>query len=516
MSQITGNRRIRMFRRGLAIAIIVAIVATVVLAYSLTRQKLPEVRTAVIGTSDISSTISMTAVIEPGATQTVQLNTQQRVEAVFVEVGDFVRAGDILVTFDMAGLEETYDTARDARIQANDAVKKLEQMARSQTSSGAGQLSSMQNKLSGMGSSLSSALSSLRALSSTQPIDLSVDQDAISQVMVALQAIDPNATDAGAQQQALTKQLLAAIQLQQNPAWVKQSNNLSKSLGNLGTSMQGLFNSLGSAMSLLGGSSAASQLSSLSTQAQAVTQQAMQAEALAKAALDDAIPDIRAEFDGVVAELNAEPGELIGPASTMGLTLAATSSPILVIYDNIHPQAKLRANRYDASRLAVGQPVVYHLDDLVFTGQVSRKSAIASSGSSLSAASSALGADSSLLSGMSSASGLTSEPMLEVTLSIDGSNPTDLILGFNIDAEIQVASARSVVALPAEAVRKELGQYYVYICNDQNVLERRDFTAGIQSDSMVEVVSGLESGLRVVLNPGNDLQDGGKVRVQQD
>lgn len=514
MSQIQGNKRIRIFRRGMTLLIIMILVAAAGLAYWLTREKPPTVRTATIGLADITSTMSLTAVIEPGAIQTVTLSQQQQVAAVLVSEGDQVRQGDVLVTFDLDQLQETYDTAKAARKEAQAAVKKLTKMASGQASSGTRQIAALQRQLSGMGGGLESAVSALRGLGKTQPVQLNIDQAALGQAITDLQALDPNDPEAAARQADLTKQLLAAIAVEQNPAWLKQSARLDKSLSSLGNSMEGLFNSLGSAVTLLSGSSAASQLGTLSTQAQTVTQQAIQAEALAKAALDEAIPEIRAEFDGVVAELNAEAGETVGPAATMGVTLSSTATPILILFDNVHPQATLQANRYDASRLAVGQPVTYRLDNKTFSGQVTRKSAIASGTTgSLTSDSSSLPA-SNLLSGMSSGS-LSSEPTLDVTLSLSGSGLTELVIGFNIDAEIQTAQAPSVLALPAEAVRKELGQYYVFVCNDQGVLSRRDFTAGIQSDAMVEVVSGLEPGLRVVLNPGNDLLDGSPVVEQR-
>jgi HlyD family secretion protein len=183
---------------------------------------------------------------------------------------------------------------------------------------------------------------------------------------------------------------------------------------------------------------------------------------------------------------------------------------VIVIYDNTRPKAYFQANRFDAAKLAVGMPVIYRQDGRTWTGQITYKGRIASnvdfSGS----------ASDSLLGGISSVSGLGSEPMIDLEMSIDGEDLTSLTLGFSLDAEIQTATADDVLLLPAESMKKELGEYYVFVVGTDSRLKRRVFKPGIQSDLFAEVREGLQPGEKVVLNPTNDLSDGMAVRVIND
>ena len=305
----------------------------------------------------------------------------------------------------------------------------------------------------------------------------------------------------------------------------------------MSNALSGLLGSLTSTSTLsglLGGSSAASQVTSLVSSAATAAAQARQAEALAQSAVDNAKETLYAEIDGVVAQVNAKPGEYVGaagsslnsslsgslgnslssllggsssgssssPSAASLSSLAAGSDPVIVIYDNTHPKAFFQANRYDSAKLAVGMPVTYTQDNRTWQGKITYKGRIASN-VSLTGNSSG-----SLLGSMSSSSVLSSEPMIDLEMSIEGDNLSDLTLGFNLDAEIQTASAANVLLLPAEAMKKELGEYYVFVVGADNRLVRRVFTPGIQSDLYAQVISGLQAGDRVVLNPTNNLSEG--------
>jgi hypothetical protein len=284
--------------------------------------------------------------------------------------------------------------------------------------------------------------------------------------------------------------------------------------------------------------------------------QALAAEQSAKQSLEQAVKEIKADFDGVVVDIQAVAGEYTGdisqnglPADLSGTDLTAglsddltanlpegwedslagldldsalgaattTTSRVLVLYDNARPLATFQANRFDSARLSTGMPVVYHQDGVDYHGEITYKSKIASSIDVDAAQSS-----SSLFDSMASAGGLAAEPMLDFEMSLLGDHLTDLTLGFNIEAEILTASADDVLLLPAEALKKELGEYYVYVVEQDMLpggdahLVRKVVVPGIQSDTHAEVLSGLEAGMRIVLNPTNDLTDGMVVKVARD
>ncbi|HEY5465587.1 MAG TPA: hypothetical protein VIL27_00995, partial [Clostridia bacterium] len=117
----------------------------------------------------------------------------------------------------------------------------------------------------------------------------------------------------------------------------------------------------------------------------------------------------------------------------------------------------------------------------------------------------------SLFSMAGSATSLT-EPMLEIEFSVTGYRQGDLLIGFPIDARIRIATVEDTVMIPSEAMKKELGEYFVFIMDTDGILHKTFLETGIQSDTHAQVISGLQTGDRVVLNPSSSLADGLRVR----
>jgi len=65
-----------------------------------------------------------------------------------------------------------------------------------------------------------------------------------------------------------------------------------------------------------------------------------------------------------------------------------------------------------------------------------------------------------------------------------------------------------VPCIPAEALKRELGQYFVFVLRSDDTLEKRFITPGIQSDTDAQVLEGLADGEKVVMNPSTDLAEG--------
>jgi multidrug efflux pump subunit AcrA (membrane-fusion protein) len=520
MSQISNNRRRRSIRRIIAVVLVLVVLPAAFLVYRLTRDKTPEVRTAVLATGDITSVMTINTTIKPGAVQK-SFVSRQMVKEVRVAAGDQVHQGDVLVTFDLTELTDNLKAAQDLRQQAEDAAAQAEKIIAGQSGSAQQSISKLQKQINQLSSGLSGATSALSGLTQLGDgaVSVTIDDGLAVEIAAGLAAIDPNAPDAAAKIQDLLNDVLAGVQISTSQAYQQQYNLLGQNLDKMGTSLSGLLGSLTSSdalTSLLGGSSLTSQLSSLGTSAQAAVAQAKQAEKLAQAAVDNAVPEIVAEMDGIVAQINAKAGEYAGTAdnslsgsSLAGLgsslsSLSASQTPVVILYDNTHPIAFFQANRYDSAKLAIGMPVVYSQDGNYWHGQITYKGRIASGVST-----SGSDASSNLMNSVSSVSGLTSDPVIDVQMSIEGDDlATSLTLGFNLDAEIQTASASGVLLLPAEALKKELGDYYVFVVGSDNRLVRRVVIPGIQSDLYAEVKDGLTAGERVVLNPVNELHDG--------
>jgi HlyD family secretion protein len=521
MSQLTNNRRKRSITRIVVIILVLIIGPAAFLIYNSTRDRTLQVRAAVIESGDITSMMTINTVIHPGSVQKTTIS-QQKVKSVLVKPGDQVKKGDILVTFDLSELQDQLQAAKDARAQAEEAVAKVEELAKTQAGSSQKALQDLQKQISRLSAGLSGATGAISQLGQTIPASLNIQNGLVESVRAKLAEIDPSAPDAQEQIEAVLAMLTAGVQISASTEYQKQLGLLDQSLTKMNSAVTGLLGSLTNTSSLtglLGSGSMSSQLTSLASSAQTAVAQTIQAEKLAQQALDSALESIVAETDGMIAVVNAEPGEYAGTAGTsisspFGSSLSGLGTnqePVIVLYDNTRPKAFFQANRYDSNKIAVGMPVIYHQDGKTWYGKITYKGRIASN-----ADLEGENGTSSLLGDVSSVSGLSSEPVIEVEMSIEGDDLTSLTLGFNLEAEIQTASAQVVLLLPAEAMKKELGKYFVFVIGADSRLIRRVITPGIQSDTYVEIKEGLAAGEKVVLNPTNDLAEGRIVREKND
>jgi len=72
-----------------------------------------------------------------------------------------------------------------------------------------------------------------------------------------------------------------------------------------------------------------------------------------------------------------------------------------------------------------------------------------------------------------------------------------------------------IKAVPVSAIVKYKGHDSVYVLMDNRVKEKRIDT-GRRFDNMVEIISGLETGDRIVLSPPDKIKDGKKVKIIED
>ena len=78
----------------------------------------------------------------------------------------------------------------------------------------------------------------------------------------------------------------------------------------------------------------------------------------------------------------------------------------------------------------------------------------------------------------------------------------------------QAGSAPSAprTLLPKAAIRTLDGRSVVFVVNDDR-LERRAITVGLENGDQIEVLSGVSAGERVVIEGPQSLKDGDKVKV---
>ncbi len=171
--------------------------------------------------------------------------------------------------------------------------------------------------------------------------------------------------------------------------------------------------------------------------------------------VDDAT--LKAPFAGVVANVDAKPGEFV------------TNAPVVSILDITKFEVLVTVDEVDVAKVSVGQPVEVFVDALgapVLPGTVVSISPEAQSDRGV----------------------VSYEITVEVT-------PDDRAVkaGMTASAQIITASANDVVSVPRSAVRTVDGQTVVTVITN-NTREDRPVTVGVRDSDLIEITSGLSVG----------------------
>lgn len=227
-----------------------------------------------------------------------------------------------------------------------------------------------------------------------------------------------------------------------------------------------------------------------------------------------------AEYDGIVSEVNITPGETCRSASTANIDISSiidlasgntnvsdivnallgqTQSGITVEYYPFVVDFVL--GKADIFKVSLDMPCrVTAADDTVVDGVVTYISPVATQSS---------GVDISSLIGSGSANGV------DAKVTID--NPTSsVIIGLDVDISIDVESKNNVLVVPSEAVKNDSTGTYVYIYNPKTKkITFSKVELGISDDTRYEIISGCSEGDIVITSvpTGTTLADGDKVKV---
>jgi len=211
--------------------------------------------------------------------------------------------------------------------------------------------------------------------------------------------------------------------------------------------------------------------------------------ALAQAQLDDTI--IRAPFDGVAISKDAQPGEMVSPVSAGG---GFTRTGISTIVDMTSLEIEVDVNESYINRVTDGQavtatldaypdwPIPAHVITTVPTADRQKATVLVRIGFE----------------------------QLDPRILPDMGVKVAFLQAGNEPAASERPAAR--VVIPASAPKPSNGSQVVFVIKDDHV-ERRAVSLGAVDGDLVEVVSGLVAGERIVIDGPQDLADGDRVVV---
>lgn len=170
---------------------------------------------------------------------------------------------------------------------------------------------------------------------------------------------------------------------------------------------------------------------------------------------------IRADFSGVVTKVAAVAG---GPATKGGELLTVASSEDVVV--------EMSITKYDLEKMEEGQKATVTLAGHTYEGTVTKLSRIAEKNDK-------------------------GTPVVTAQVKID--NPDENIyLGLEAKVSVQGRSVKDVLVVPAECVNTGQDGDFCYVVNENGVVEKKVIEKGLASDDTVEIKSGLAAGDKVI------------------
>ncbi|MCW6062527.1 efflux RND transporter periplasmic adaptor subunit [Clostridium sporogenes] len=191
--------------------------------------------------------------------------------------------------------------------------------------------------------------------------------------------------------------------------------------------------------------------------------------------------NIVSDIDGVVTEVNIQDGGI------------STGSQPLVVVQNIDDlKVFVSLGKYDSGKVKKGMKVFVKDDSKKYEAKVDFIAPTAKK------ATKEVGGN---------------ETTLDCEIYLPKNNAKDLRVGFDVDVDILLGESKNVLKVPLESIKTDkYNKSHVYVVEEGKVKEKT-VQLGTQSDMEAEIISGLKSGEKVILNPNTSIKTG--VSVQE-
>ena len=512
MAQVKKSNTKKIVWAVIAVILVVAIVVGTILMKS-SKSKV-DVSLTTISTDTIVQTVSSTGEVSSGLNKDYTAGSIATVKEVFVKVGDQVKKGDKLATFDTSNLDmqvanlntsykdalAAYNTAVENQNNAkqqlvivnstidtlNDEIAQVEaEMAvAAQETPVSGQSSQYAEGGSGIGDIIGGGSGSIGSGtgSSSSQFQEQIDEliNTIKELQESIEGINDRVDELTAQLEALA-------------AGVNEIDPNSVKLTALQIELAGLTAQKELYSIIAQGNTVNAQKQLVNT-----TKQALDTVSAAQQSLD---AGWTADFDGTITACSITAG---GQTTALenGITLENMDTRVVTI----------SLGEYDVKKVKVGMQATVKTAYGTYSGEVATIAPTATGGNESSIMDSV-----GSMAGISGLSSLTAQGAgVECTVLV-AEPDEDIIIGFNADVEIQTGTYSQVPCVPIESIILEKEGTYVYLYNEEDeTVTKTAITTGATSDTAYEVLSGLSAGQKIVTTPQTDYKEETfKVRVVQ-
>lgn len=428
------------------------------------------VETTTLETGSIEELVNLSGVVESEEVKTYFAPVNGTLTEVLVEAGDVVKAGDMLMSYDLEELEKVLEQAglqfalenssyEGSLADNTDAQKKLKEantniaVLEQQIKDEENYIKNLQKALEAVQTNKTNSLTQQTMSLQKQLVELEKDvvgnADKIAEIQMALQDIQYQSQliettgDAVELQKKLEEEQERLTGYQEYLAEMKAQ----KQEASMGT------------------------LSDYQKENLSVTQQLnLMAYESAKEDYALATEGVKAEFDGVVTEISAITGMPVMEGTQL-LTLA-NSNEIRV---------NLTVGTYDLARIEVGQTADVEIGEHLYSGTITKINKMATQ----------------------NMSGTT---QLQAQVHID--NPDENIyLGLDAKVKVHAAKAEEALLLPVTALYADKTGDFVYV-EENGLAARKNIVTGISATEYIEVKDGLNVTDKVIVSSMLPLEDG--------
>ena len=193
--------------------------------------------------------------------------------------------------------------------------------------------------------------------------------------------------------------------------------------------------------------------------------------------ISDAKEGIKADFNGVVTAVSVIEGATV-----------STGTQLLTLENLDDVEVSVQISKSDLPKISVGQQVDITINGKAYSGQIEKISGAATKNSN----------------GVA-----VVETIIKVT------NPdSDIILGVEANNKIHAQKAENTLVLPYEYIQTDSEGDFVYVVEDGLVV-RKNVTLGITSSTEAQVTEGLSEGEKVIISGYDTLTEGMPVAIQE-
>lgn len=421
-----------------------------------------------VSTNSISAQISSAGEVEANSEEIIYSEIGGTIEEVMAEVGDQIKAGDVILRFD-----------NDTRTRLGRDLEKLKlQLASAKTT-----LNDLQGE--------SGKQEILQAESSLVQLEKS-EKDILDSIETQELSIEQ-----------MKRELETAMKLQEDQKELLEAGIIAqKEYDDIGDKIKGAEDQIKAATIQLEGTKAST--SSLEAQketaqytldvlknnvtdknkkqAVALKQNEIKSINLQIAALQDELSKAKLEvlspIDGTISDVVADKGATVG-----------VGTPLITILDLSTLKVKSDISTFNGPQIKLGQEAIVRQDSLEakeYTGIVTEIAPAA----------------------IKKQSGTSTSNVLPIIIEIKETE-TELKPGYNVDVRIKTVEKDEAITLPILAIMEDddMDTKYVFVIKDDNTLEKREVQE-LTLDNISIEVAGVEVGERVVADPTESLEEG--------